>query len=237
MNLGVLIALYKGLIPALDAYNVKYHVEDKRIAKKDSEIMLAFKDAYLYIDAEYNPAKEILVNGLLFLNTAGYTLNETDAYAPVYLDYLEEVTSSRNTAKALDNFKSSMIDPITLETLTSMGLPEQFPELLLYGNTLLGELSHSRKNNMRHFRIRDSEVVTVAVYNSLMDAFNGYKRSKRTGMVQPISSKRDSVTKLLQSMTNVEDYSTLNPFLEAELKSKTTFKGPSGLTLDHYKLH
>jgi hypothetical protein len=82
---------------------------------------------------------------------------------------------------------------------------------------------------MSHFRIRDSEVIAVAIYNVLRDSLDKYKRSKRSGVVQPISAKRDAVLKMLNDMPNVEGYSTLNPFQEAEIKSKTTFKGPSGL--------
>ena len=232
MALGCLISAYRGLIPALDLYKVKYVVEDKRRAKTDSEIILAFKDVYLYIDTEFKPEKEIFVNGLLFLNTGLYNLDDTGPFSTIFLDYLEEATGSRNTAKALSNFESSMLDPITMETLINFKMPTNFPELLLYGNSLLGSLERNRKNDMTHFRIRDSEVITVAVYNVLMDAYNNYKRSMRSGVVQPISTKKDAVIRALQLMTNVEGYSTLNPFLEAELKSKTTFKGPSGLT--HY---
>ena len=232
MALGCLIAAYKGLLPALDLYKVKYSVEDRRRAKSESEVILAFKDMYLFIDTEFIPEKEIFINGLLFLNTSLYSIGDTGTFSTIFLDYLEEATGSRNTAKALSNFESSMIDPITLETLINYNMPTTFPELLLYGNSLLGSLEKTRKNDMSHFRIRDSEVITVAVYNVLMDAFNNYKRSMRSGIVQPISTKRDAVLRALQGMTNVEGYSTLNPFLEAELKSKTTFKGPSGLT--HY---
>lgn len=229
LTLGILICIYKGLLPALDLYKIKYRVEQKRVAKKDSEIILAFKDLYLYIDNENNTAKEIFINGLIPLNTTSYNLNETFMYAPIYLDYLSEATGSRNTSKALNNFESSMIDPITKEILESLKLPTGFSELLLYGNDLLGSLSHHRKNDLNSYRIRDSEVISVAVYNSLMDSFNNYKRTMRTGIGQTISAKRDDVVKKIQEMPNVEDYSTLNPFQEAEVKSKTTFKGPSGL--------
>lgn len=229
MTLGILIALYKGLLNALNLYNIKYRIEEKRVAKTESETILAFKDFYLYIDSEYNSEKEIFINGLIFLDTNNYLLNETFMYAPIYLDYLGKATGSKNISKALNNFEHSMIDPITLEILKELNLPTKFPELLLYGNTLLGTLSHNRKNDMANFRIRDSEVISVALYNSLMDSFNAYKRSMRTGIVQPINTKDDSVIRKIQEMPNVEDYSTLNPFLEAEVKSKTTFKGPSGL--------
>lgn len=229
LSLGILIALYKGLLNSLDLYNIKYRIEEKRVAKKDSETILAFKDTYLYIDNEYNSEKEIFINGLVFLDTNNYLLEETFMYAPIYLDYLGKVTGSKNTSKALNNFEHSMIDPITLEILQELKLPTKFPELLLYANSLLGSLNHNRKNDMANFRIRDSEVISVAVYNSLMNAFNMYKRSMRTGIVQPINTKDDTVLRMIQDMPNVEDYSTLNPFLEAEVKSKTTFKGPSGL--------
>lgn len=229
MALGALVAAYKGLIPALDLYKVKYRLEEKRVAKKESEIILAFKDVYLYIDTQYKQDIEIFVNGLLFLNTTNYNIGETTTFAPIYLDYLEDATGSRNNAKALLNFESSMIDPITMEILQELKLPTNFPELLLYGNTLLGDFTHSRKNDMSHFRIRDSEVIAVAVYNELMKSFNDYKRGQRSGITQPLTTRKDSVTKAIQNMPNVEDFSTLSPFLEAEVKSKATFKGPSGL--------
>jgi hypothetical protein len=229
MGLGPLIASFKGLIPALDLYHVKYHIEEKRIAKKESEIMLAFKDYYLYIDTEFDSAKELYVNSLLALNSADYTLAETTRMSPIFLEYYEEYTGNRNTAKALLNFESSMIDPITKEILEEMKLPTDFPELLLVANTMLGDYQRKLKNDMSNFRFRDSEVIATAVYNVLRDSFNAYKRTVRSGTVQPISAKKDEVIKRIQSMPNVEPYSTLNPFLELETKAKSTFKGPSGL--------
>lgn len=229
LTLGILVSMYKGLLATLDSYGIKYRVEQKRVAKTESETILAFKDVYLYIDSEYKSEKEILINGLVPLQTAQYSIDETGKYATIYLDYLEEATGSRNTSKALYNFENNMIDPIMLEALVELKLPTNFPDLLLYANTLLGSLNRDRKNDMSHFRIRDSEVIAVAIYNVLRDSLDKYKRSKRSGVVQPISAKRDAVLKMLNDMPNVEGYSTLNPFQEAEIKSKTTFKGPSGL--------
>lgn len=229
VTLGSLIAMYKGLLKALDAYEIIYRVEEKRVAPSNSEVVLRFKDIFLYIDTEFKPHKELFVNGLTPLDTESYTLDSTGPYANIYLDYIEKYTPSRNNAKALMNFESSMIDVITLENLKNLGLPTTFPELLLYGNTLLGDYSRHRKNDVDHYRIRDSEVITVAVYSALMEAYNNYKRYARSGTHAPMSVRKDAVLRNLQGMTNVEDYSTLNPFLEAELKSKATFKGPSGL--------
>lgn len=228
--LGCLIAAYKGLIPAIDLIGAKYVFEQKLRTRKESEIVLPFKDVYLFIDTEFDPSKELFLNGLLFLNTSEYNIKEAVRMSPIFLEYFDTATGSRNTAKALLNFESSMIDPITLETLQELKLPTQFSELLIYGNSLLSSYKRDRKNDLAHFRIRDSEVISVAVYNSLMDSFNNYKRTLRSGIPQSINTRRDDVVKKIQDMANVEDYSTLNPFLEIEMKAKTTYKGPSGLT-------
>jgi hypothetical protein len=228
--LGVLVAAYRGLLPALDLYDIPYRIEEKRVAKTDSEVLLTFNDFYVFIDTKFDPAKELFVNGLLFLDANEYKLEEATRMSPIFLDYFETHSGSRNTAKALVNFENSMIDPITLEILKELKMPTNFTELLLYGNNLLGDYQRDRKNDMYHFRIRDSEVIAVAFYNSLVDAFNNYKRSTGSGVPQTISVKRDDVIKRIQSMPNVEEYSTLNPIQEIEAKSKVTFKGPSGLT-------
>ncbi|CCE26123.1 putative RNA-polymerase beta-subunit [Yersinia phage phiR1-37] len=227
--LGVLVAAYRGLLPALDLYDIPYRIEEKRVAKTDSEVLLTFSDFYVFIDTKFDPAKELFANGLLFLNANEYKLEEATRMSPIFLDYFETHSGSRNTAKALVNFENSMIDPITLEILKELKMPTNFTELLLYGNNLLGDYQRDRKNDMYHFRIRDSEVIAVAFYNSLVDAFNNYKRSTGSGVPQTISVKRDDVIRRIQAMPNVEEYSTLNPIQEIEAKSKVTFKGPSGL--------
>ncbi|WP_368880441.1 hypothetical protein [Proteus mirabilis] len=235
--LGVLIASFKGILPALDMYGIDYRLEDKRVAKRESEIILTFKDTYLYIDSKYQASKELFANGLLFLDTNDYKLDECTRMAPVFLEYFDKATGSRNTAKALTNFENSMIDPITKDVLEHFSLPIVFSELLLYANDMLGSYKRSRKNDMNHYRIRDSECIAVALYNSLTDAFNNYKRTLKSGMPQTISVRKDDVTRRIQSFINVEDFSTLNPFQEIEVKSKMTFKGPSGInSSDSYTL-
>jgi hypothetical protein len=158
--------------------------------------MLVFKDGYLYMDSGYLVENELLLNGLTMgLNPTDYTLAEANRLSPLFTDYFFEVTKNYNTGKALLNFEASMIDPITKEVLKELKLPENFVDLLLYGNYLLRDLKKSRKNDLSHFRIRDSETISAVVYNSLADAFANYKRTVRSGSPQPISVAKDDVMK------------------------------------------
>ena len=128
-----------------------------------NETVIPFKDSFIFINTENQPSKELAVNGLLFLNTKEYNLRDSERLGAVYLEYFQDFTGSRNIAKALLNFEASMIDPITLEILKDLNLPTNFIELILYGNDLLGNFERKRKNDMTNFRIRDSEVLNVAL--------------------------------------------------------------------------
>lgn len=229
ITLGILVCFFKGLEEALKLYGIKYTISEKRRDALPTETMLRFKDLLMYIDSEGNTAKELFINGLYYLNTKDYEFKDAERRGALYLEYFGDFTGSRNNAKGLLNFESSMIDPITLEVLKDMNLPTDFIELLLYGNSMLADYNHKRKNDMSNFRIRDSEVINVAVFNAMMFAFNDYKRNVKSGVQAKMTTKKDAVTKALMDMPNVEDYSILSPFLELEIKAKTTFKGPSGL--------
>ena len=232
LPLGILLSFFNGITNFLDRYNIKYEVDTKKRRPRENETSVVFKDATILIDCEGEGSKELLVNGLYYLDPKEFSISDANKRGALYLDYFGKATASRNTGKALLNFESSMIDPITEEILVELKLPTDFGDLLVYGNSLLEGFAHKRKNDMTNFRIRDSEVIAVSVYNVLMNSFNEYKRTEKTGMVSPISAQRDAVIKQVMSLPNVEDYSILSPFLEVETKAKTTPKGPSGLNSD-----
>ena len=230
--LGILLSFFQGITGFLERYKIKHEVDTKKRRAKGDEIAISFNDATIYIDCEGDGAKELIVNGLYYLDPKEFSIQDSSKRGALYLDYFGKTTGSRNTGKALLNFESSMIDPITEEILISLNLPTDFNDLLVYGSGMLEGFAHKRKNDMTNFRIRDSEVIAVAVYNTLMNSFNEYKRTSKTGVASPISAPKDAVIKQVMSLPNVEDYSILSPFLEVETKAKATPKGPSGLNSD-----
>lgn len=230
LSIGALIAFYKGFLGSLDTASIKYTMEDKRRRVMVNETVFPFKDSYIYVNSQGNASKELFINGLSYLNTKEYNLSDSERLGIMYLEYFNDYTGSRNTAKALTNFENSMIDPITLEVLKDLKLPEKFPELIVYANEMLGDYNHKRKNDTTNFRMRGSEVINVALYSVLINAFNNYKRTAKTGMVSSISpNSKDAVKKAMSENPNVEGYSTLNPYFEIEMIGKTSYKGPSGL--------
>ena len=233
LPVGVLISFFKGLRDGLDLYKVKYSIEEKRRRPLPNETLLSFKDVNLYVNSEGNAAKELYINGLSHLNSRDFEIKDSDRLGLMYLEYFNDYTGSRNNAKALMNFESSMIDPITLEILKELKLPETFAELILYGNDMLSNYTKKRKNDSSNFRLRGSEVINVALYNTLINSFNNYKRTAKTGVVASISpNSKEAVMKELSNNPNIEGYSQLSPFYEIEAMAKTSFKGPSGLNSD-----
>jgi hypothetical protein len=230
--LGILLGFFLGIREALDLAQIKYRVDAPRYRATGNEKVLKFDDASYVIDCEGDTAKELLANGLLALDGTGFRSEDAEVRGTVYVKYFGDYTGSRNNAKALLNFQSAMIDPITEGILKEMGLPTEFPALLVYANNLLGDFSHRRKNDMANFRLRDTEVVSVATYRALVDSFKEYKRGTRSGVPVQMNTAKNAVTKHLISMPNVEDFSVLSPFLEMELRSKATYKGPSGLAVE-----
>jgi hypothetical protein len=229
--LGVTLGFYAGLQKVLADYGVPYEFSEKRKPGAERQSEIQFSDGWLYYPS--SPLRySLLLNGLSELPTKDHTFAEFGG-KDAYLEYFGAKFGSRNVAKGLENKLSLMVDPITREILGEMGLPQDIVGLLLYANTLLESQSSRKQNDLSNYRIRGAEQINAYIYYTMATAFKTYKDALKAGNRSVrMTVPRGQLLRTLQESPMLENYSTLNPVLEAEKMGSCTFKGLSGTNVD-----
>ena len=149
-----------------------------------------------------------------------------------YLELFYDLFKSRNAVKGFHNSLTLMIDPITKEVLTDLGLPTNIWDLLLYANTLLEDIDYKHENDMSIYRIRGAEQINAVLYQLLANSFKNYKDTSNARNPVKMSLPQNALIKKLVEMPTVDEYSELNPSLEIEKMNAVTYKGVVGKNLD-----
>lgn len=227
----LLLAYLEGLTTVLKKAGVKYYFSDKRDrlddGDKSNKEIIQFSDGYLIYD-RYPMKNSLLLNAFSLLPTKDYSYTDFDN-KETYLDIFDMLYGNKMILNAFENFYDLFIDPITAEVLDDLNLPNDFVSLVLYGNELLQDNQFTKENDMSLYRLRNNELVNAYLYQVLADAYAVYRSSAGNKHPKKMSIPQDAVLKEIVMSQIVEDYSTLNPILEAEKLRAGTFKGPSGL--------
>lgn len=230
-----LLAYTEGLTTVLRKADVGYKFQKER-PKFDDNMqkletgVIQFADGYLLFD-RYPIQNSLLMNAFAMLDTKAYDFADMDR-PDVFADIFSSLYGSRALASAFTAFYDNMIDPITLEILESMNYPTDFVELLLFANNLLCDNSFTSELNMNNFRVRSNEMVNAILYKIVSNAYSNYKRTAMNRTPMSLSVPRGALIKELVTSQSVEDYSRLNPILEADKSRAVTCKGPSGINLE-----
>lgn len=228
----ILFLAYKeGLSSVLKKSKMKYYFTDKRPSltadEKTNKGVIQFADGYLVYDL-YPMRNSLLMNAFTSIPTREYEIELFDT-REVYLDIFNTLFGSRTIGKGLDNIYQLFFDPITLEVLKDLGLPTDFVEIFLYGNSLLEDNMYVNENDMSLYRVRSTELINAYLYRVLADAYRVYKDSKNASTPIKVSVPQDKLMKELLASLNTEDVNILNPVIAAT--NNCTYKGLSGLNL------
>ena len=230
-----LLSYVEGLTTVLRKAGINYTFQQER-PKFDNNYsklergVIPFANGYLVFD-RYPIQNSLLLNAFTMLDTKGYDFEDMDR-PDVFADIFSLLYGARQLASAFDAFYDNMIDPITKEMLDSMNYPTTFVPLLLFANNLLCDNSYTTEINMNNFRVRSNEMVNAMLYKIVSTAYSNYKRTAMNRSPMTISVPRSALIKEIVTNQSVEDYSRLNPILEADKSRAITCKGPSGINLE-----
>jgi RNA polymerase Rpb2, domain 6 len=237
----VMLGYYKGLSEVMRRYGMNYEFSEKRKkfddpAEAHKWNVIQFNDGFLYYPSE--PLRySLLLNGLTEMSTRDYNFSDFNEEA-VYLDFFQRNYGSRNVAKGLYNTMSLLLDPITKDILRDLKLPDDFTDLMLHVNTLLENTNFRMQNDITSYRIRGGEQINAYLYYILANSYRNYRDSVKAGKRDArITAPQNELVKQLLESPMVDEYSVLNPILEAEKMASCTFKGLSGINMDEaYKM-
>ena len=230
----LLVSYLDGLTTVLKKVGIDFTFSDKRTHLSDEDIqnkgIIEFADGYL-IYSRYPMKNSLLLDALNNIPTKMYNYADFDT-KELYLDLFDQLYNDKKVLNAFTNFYDCFVDPKTREVLEDHHLPTDFVDILLYANELLQDNQYVRENHMSHYRIRNNEIPTAILSKQIAMAYSIYRSSVGNKHPKKINLPQDAVLKKLMTEKIVEDYSTLNPVLEAEKLRAGTFKGPSGLNVD-----
>lgn len=222
----ILMCLWEGLSVVMKKAGIKFRLGDNLRDLKYSEDFIQFKNCYLIFESSV--PTELLMNGLKFLNTKDFDISELDEMN-TYIPYIQKKYGKISILNALNNVYEFTIGNIEKEILKDMKLPTDLISLMIYANNLLADNECIPEIDMNQYRIRCAEIIPAIVYDTIAKAYVPYKNSNGK---KKLSIPQDAVIKKLLALQTVEDYSSLNPFLELETTHGASTKGWRGVNLE-----
>lgn len=179
----------------------------------------------------YPLQNSLIMNGLQPLQMELYTAEELES-KETYIYLLSQYYAYANMAFNLDQYKDFMIDDVTKEILMDFNLPTDLVSLLAYSATLLSDNEFIPENNLNNMRIRSNELIAFHIYNTVVKAYNSYRKTQHKKNPTKISVKQDAVISAIMESKLIEEHSVLNPVLELEKNRAVTYKGDRGINLE-----
>lgn len=235
ISLISLLGATYGLKKTIAAAGIKTYFQPLDVKEKPDNIDLKnmvsirFKDGTLYY-SDMDSAGSLLLNGLNYMNSEDYTLEEMDTEMP-YIEYTYRLSNSRNLLKGMLDAKELFLDPITREILVDLGLPTDFLQLMIYANSLLEDNKFTGENDLKNYRIRGYEMIPALLYRTMQKNYRSYKR-RSVGSKSKFTLQQEQIFIELNNAFICENYDMSSPINEIKNKSAITFKGPMGLNDD-----
>lgn len=214
----------------LQRAKIEYEFSEKRVRyDPNTQGCIPFSDGYLIYKLTY--PSSLMMNGLMDCDTENYRFADMNKKS-TWLDFLDNF-GGRIKADGLDNFKEVFMDPITQEVCRDCGVPDDYIDILIYANGLLGDNKYIKHTDMASNRYRTNEIVAGHLYQVLAGEYIKYRaQAKRGNKKANFSIKRSAVIDEILSNPVASDLSSMSPLLEQEAANSATFKGLSGLNAD-----
>lgn len=224
--LSVILCLWEGLSTVLKKANVKYRLADNPRDVSLNEDYIRFRNCYLIY--EDNIPNELLLNGIKMLDTENHDISEYETQE-VYLPFIAKKYGRINAVNTLNNAYEFMLGAIEKEILKDLNLPTDIVSLCIHANNVLCDSQYENELSQNQSRIRSSEIIAAILYDKIAKAYTPFKNSNGK---KKLSIPQDAVIKDLLKQKTVEDYSSLNPFLELETNHAVSAKGFRGVNLE-----
>lgn len=224
--LSVILCLWEGLSRVMKKAEIKYRISANTRDMKTNEDFIRFKNCYLiYQDTVSN---QLLMNGFKLLSTETHDISDFET-KDGYSEFIVKKFGRINAMNTLMNAYEFMLGSIEKELLKDMNLPTDIVSLCIHANKILCDNQYTNELAMSQSRIRSSEIIAGILYDKISKAYTPFKNSNGK---KKLSIPRDIVIKELLKQKTVEDYDSLNPFLELETNHAVSTKGFRGINLE-----
>lgn len=227
---AVIAGYVDGLRALLDKSGVEYRFvgpEESRRVDKTKFTLIRFQDSALaFSNARLRDT--LLFNGLRELSTEERPVADYEAGGNGWVDHIADRLGSPGHARALINFETSFIDPMTRDLLAQLGLPTDMGGVLVHANAMLEDNQFSESNDLKNYRIRGPELINSILYKTIHKEMEKVRNTRESATPQRLNIHQGEIIRNLLSASNVEEVADLNPLLEVEGRGKASWTGASG---------
>jgi hypothetical protein len=227
---AIIVGYDLGLIPMFNRIGLKYEIIDPSTYRKGNYKNLdsiKFEDCILVFNSN-KLSDSILINGLKEIETETTPILSYNKGGIGWVDYIADKLGGPGHAKALLNYQTSFIDPMTEDLLKSKNLPTDMSGVLIYSNNLLATNLYKDANDLSNYRLRGPELINTLLYKILHKEMERVRATRESASPQKLMVNPNDLMRAIQAASNVEEVSELNPLLEAELRGKITWTGAAG---------
>jgi hypothetical protein len=240
-NAYIPLLVFLGFKDGLENLFEKYSIEYNFITKdKESKLIeldpffkekVIFKDGTLYFKPD-SIKKNLLFNGIYQLPTKDFNFSEFGMDGEGYYKFFIDNITPRY-GKALQNFYTLFIDPITEDILKDNNIPYDITGSFLYCNDLLEDASYLKRCDMNLYRLRNMECINDLLYKLVAKQIEKYRRGSRGDTSGTLAVRSDALIMEINASPIFEDSTILNPTKEIENFSKAVYKGPGAPAYQH----
>lgn len=230
--LVIICGYHVGLTDTMNRAQIKYTITEK-LSKEDrydiDKDWIKFKDGYVVYTNTYESS--LLMNGLKDCSTDLFSITDIDN-KNMYLEFFDNF-GGRIKADSLDNFYDLFVDPMIKESLEFYKLPTDYIDILLYGNSLMGDNKYVRHVDTSSRKLRRYQLIAVYTYLVLSSAYGMYSiQLKHSRQAAEFSVKQSAVIDMFLTDSITSDDSCINALRDVETTNAITTKGPSGMNED-----
>lgn len=233
--LVILHSLDENLLTLLEKmkkdYGLEYHITPDRNGKRAPKLYSEYEgNRFLFngfsLDVKYkSPSNRLLLEYLNQIDLTGYdSLNLSGL--------CDSVFNSRHIMN-MENYEDFFIDNVaTKQVMEDMGIPTDYPDALLYCNSLLTNYDREIKEvSLENERMPPtSEIINGVLYKEMAKSMIDYSNKVKKGSKSAtFAVDRDAVIKSLLTLPNVEESSKLNIIQHVDKSYTISNKGVSGI--------
>ena len=221
----VILAHDLGLIKAMDIAGIKYDITSKKRPYDMAYDYIQLKDGFIYYKITYDSL--LFMNGLKDCTLEDISITDINKK----VTWIEQLSNfgGRQKSDGLDNFKSLMMDPITVEICKDYKLPTTYHEAIVYAGNLLEDNKFIKHTNITSNRYRTNEIIAAQFYRVLSQSYKEYSNIAKRNRKAKLTMKQSAVIDLILEQNNTTDLSIFQPLSEVETKNSISTKGVTGL--------
>lgn len=225
-----LLSYHMGFKTVCNKYGIKYKV----VSEQPGEgVKYAELSDNTYLVFEYDgEAAERLINSFKEIpyNFTAETIETKEAFEKAII----KITSNRNCIYKIDLVLENIMEPVATQVLKTKLLPTTFNGCIQYICVELAKGRVDKRNDLKHQRIRSSEVFSFQIQKMILASYNDYRIRRLTGddKANFYCDTRKIVSDIVNSKL-VRPLENINPLEELSGMTRITPVGDGGIPDGH----